>query len=445
MKTKILLHILALLLNLSAKGQNTIDLAFTAENNGNLVQSDSIKVMNRTQGGDTVLYWPDTLLSIYCVGTPENSDFTRAFRVYQNYPNPVKDKTTVTLHVPMNDKVTIHVTDIMGRVILRSERTLDKGNHSFELTIGNGNLFFFTAIWQEQSSTIKILQSGLFPNETTTLEYTAREDCLPQLRSSYNIQGFYFTPGDELLFISYANGLQSGIIDSPEESKTYIFQFATNIPCPGIPTVEYGGQVYNTIQIFSQCWLKENLNVGEMIEGTIEQSNNGILEKYCYENNTFYCTTYGGLYQWNEMMQYTTQPGVQGICPPGWHIPTDEEWKVLEGAVDNQYGIGNNIWETGGYRGYNAGTNLKTTSGWYGNGNGTDIFLFSGLPGGVRNFSGDFGLVGDRAYWWTSKEAVFAYAMCRVLNYYYSEVLRDGNFVQDGYSVRCTRDLKTVY
>ncbi len=51
------------------------------------------------------------------------------------------------------------------------------------------------------------------------------------------------------------------------------------------------------------------------------------------------------LYQWEEMMQYTTQQGAQGICPPGWHLPTDEEWKVLEGAVDSQYGIGDPEWD----------------------------------------------------------------------------------------------------
>jgi uncharacterized protein (TIGR02145 family) len=124
------------------------------------------------------------------------------------------------------------------------------------------------------------------------------------------------------------------------KAPSYTFQFATNIPCPGMPTVEYEGQVYNTIQIFSQCWLKENLNVGMMIPEAKDQSNNGIIEKYCYNNEPDSCAKYGGLYRWDEMMQYTTQQGTQGICPPGWHLPTDEEWKVLEGAVDSQYGIG---------------------------------------------------------------------------------------------------------
>ena len=93
-----------------------------------------------------------------------------------------------------------------------------------------------------------------------------------------------FTPGDELLLIGYSDIRQSGLLDTPAASETYIFQFATNIPCPGTPTVTYAGQVYNTIQIFSQCWLKENLNVGTMVPNDQETTDNGIIEKYCYNN-----------------------------------------------------------------------------------------------------------------------------------------------------------------
>jgi len=83
------------------------------------------------------------------------------------------------------------------------------------------------------------------------------------------------------------------------------------------------------------------------------------MEKYCYNSDTNNCTIFGGLYQWDEMMQYNTQQGVQGICPQGWHIPTDEEWKILEGAVDSHYEIGAQIWSLYGLRGYDAGKNLK--------------------------------------------------------------------------------------
>ena len=326
-------------------------------------------------------------------------------------------------------------------IYIHTERVLDKGKHSFQFTPGGGSLYFFTAMWQGHSSSIKILQTGYYSGGTTTLEYFGSEDFFPELKLIEDIQDFSFTPGDELLYIGYANTLQSGMLDSPEESTTYTFQFATNIPCQGTPTVEYEGQVYNTIQIFSQCWLKENLNVGTMINGSQNQTNNSIKEKYCYNNNPDSCTKYGGLYQWDEMMQYTTQQGVQGICPPGWHLPSDEEWKVLEGAVDSQYGIGDPEWDISfDLRGYDAGTNLKTTSGWYQNGNGTDLFGFSGLPGGLRLSSGYFLNVGDYGVWWTSTENGNDGAWYRDLGYGDPGVGRDYDSKEGGVSARCLRD-----
>src|SRR5680860_1027903 len=65
----------------------------------------------------------------------------------------------------------------------------------------------------------------------------------------------------------------------------------------------------NWIAIGTQVWAKYNLNVGTMITGVTAQTNNAILEKYCYSNTESNCTTYGGLYQWNEAMQYVTTEG----------------------------------------------------------------------------------------------------------------------------------------
>ena len=149
--------------------------------------------------------------------------------------------------------------------------------------------------------------------------------------------------------------------------------------------------------------MAENLNVGQMIHGDFNHSNNGIIEKYCYGNSENQCNTYGGLYQWNEMMRYNSQ-GAQGICPNGWKIPTDGEWKLLEGYVDSQFGIGDPEWNETDDRGFDAGLNLKATDGWDNNGNGTDLFNFSALPGGRRKDFGPFGSSGVYGYWWSSSD-----------------------------------------
>ena len=93
------------------------------------------------------------------------------------------------------------------------------------------------------------------------------------------------------------------------------------------------GNPYNTVVIGDQCWMLENLNTGDRIDGANNQTDNNNIEKYCYADLESNCDIYGGLYQWDEMMNYTTQEGTQGICPYGWHIPTRAEWTALTDSL----------------------------------------------------------------------------------------------------------------
>jgi uncharacterized protein (TIGR02145 family) len=230
--------------------------------------------------------------------------------------------------------------------------------------------------------------------------------------------------------------------DSDTETKTdYINITSGGEPCPGIETITYGGQVYNTVLIGEQCWLKENLNIGEMIPGVDEMQNNSSIEKYCYDDDHSKCDEYGGLYQWNEMMQYITQQGAKGICPNGWHIPTDEEWKILEGTVDSQYPVGDPEWDELGYRGFDAGKNMKSTYGWSNNGNGTDLYGFEAIPAGIRGSGGVFGGLDSHVYWWSSSEFSGSYAWLRYLYYDYDRSHRNYGGETIGRSVRCIKDI----
>ncbi|MFT4535026.1 MAG: hypothetical protein ACJA1A_001388 [Saprospiraceae bacterium] len=92
-------------------------------------------------------------------------------------------------------------------------------------------------------------------------------------------------------------------------------------------------KLYKTVTVGTQNWMAENLNYGTQIDGISDQTDNSIKEKYCYADIPANCTTYGGLYQWDEIMQYETTGVIQGLCPIGWHIPTDDEWKTLEMAL----------------------------------------------------------------------------------------------------------------
>ena len=90
----------------------------------------------------------------------------------------------------------------------------------------------------------------------------------------------------------------------------------------------YGSESYPTVSIGTQCWMAKNMNIGTEVALATESTNNGILEKYCSDSNN--CATYGGLYQWDEAMQYSTTEGAKGICPVGWHVPADSELYTLE-------------------------------------------------------------------------------------------------------------------
>ena len=91
------------------------------------------------------------------------------------------------------------------------------------------------------------------------------------------------------------------------------------------------GKTYNTVQIGNQCWFKDNLNVGTMINGSVEQGTScASIQKYCYDNQEDICSADGGLYQWNQVMCGSTIEASEGICPSGWHVPTHAEWYALE-------------------------------------------------------------------------------------------------------------------
>ena len=90
------------------------------------------------------------------------------------------------------------------------------------------------------------------------------------------------------------------------------------------------GREYSTVHIGNQVWMGENLDIGTRIDGSENQSDNGIIEKYYYNNDPASGQIYGGLYQWNELMNYSDVEGSQGICPDGWSVPTHKDWMILE-------------------------------------------------------------------------------------------------------------------
>jgi uncharacterized protein (TIGR02145 family) len=197
-----------------------------------------------------------------------------------------------------------------------------------------------------------------------------------------------------------------------------------------MPTVFYGNQTYHTIQIGTQCWLKENLNIGTRIDGNIYQTNNSIIEKHCYNDVEDSCTVYGGLYQWDEAMQYVTTSGARGICPEGWHIPAVTEWDVLRDYLGGQSVAGGKMKETGTRFWESPNTGAINSSGFSDRGAGTY------RPAGYNYYY----LVRQSGIFWTSTGTGYnatrrdTYNSSAELSPYTCEYYHS-------FSVRCIKDL----
>jgi uncharacterized protein (TIGR02145 family) len=200
---------------------------------------------------------------------------------------------------------------------------------------------------------------------------------------------------------------------------------------PDEDILSYGGQDYTTkIMPDGKRWMTQNLNIGIMIPGVTNMSNNGVIEKYCYNNDAAKCTLYGGLYQWEEIMQYTSTEGTLGICPASWHLPTDAEWTALENELPSPQ---------------QASRLAGNAALW------VDNFLdkspyfattgFEALPAGERTTDGLFKGQGYYVGFWSSSQSIVTNARDRWLNY--SDVV---HFYDNGYnkaygiSVRCIQD-----
>lgn len=112
------------------------------------------------------------------------------------------------------------------------------------------------------------------------------------------------------------------------------FSYSQEWQCGDTLVDERDGQSYPTTQIFDNCWMAKNMNIGIMLHKDSIVSNNNVIEKYCYNNSEDSCAHYGGLYQWNEAMDYSLENGTQGICPEGWHIMTRDEWLNMKDSLD---------------------------------------------------------------------------------------------------------------
>jgi uncharacterized protein (TIGR02145 family) len=214
----------------------------------------------------------------------------------------------------------------------------------------------------------------------------------------------------------------------------------------GMPiTDSRDGKVYSTVQIYTQCWMAQNLSYGTRINGSVEQTNNDFPEKHCYGNLESNCDVYGGLYQWAETVQYLNgasnsgdwypRPSgpVQGICPSGWHLPTNDEFDLLYYALGGWYDTPGGKLKEAGFGHWlspNTGASNETN--------------FTALPGGwyeVYPYNSFMGLQYYTRFWTSTPYYSYVYES-RYWALNYNDVHFDFGMYDKAcsFSVRCMKD-----
>lgn len=209
-----------------------------------------------------------------------------------------------------------------------------------------------------------------------------------------------------------------------EETVTIkVFPSNSGIGCPGTVTDIRDGRHYATYLAGSgssaKCWMAENLNYGDSVYWALSQTDNCKVEKYCAGNLTSQCAISGGFYQWNELMQYQNNEGGQGICPPGWHVPSLQEWNDLANACRGPGLAGDQLKDQGPYYRFHA-----LMSGFFYSGH---LWSFSsGASSGIM--------------FWTSTLHSPLSAYARGLNQINPSLSFYSSGIDNGFPVRCVRD-----
>lgn len=466
---KSFIAIVLLLISLTAIAQDTLSLAFKCQTvDGLYVQPDSITIENLTQGWKETLMYPDTQILLN-VGTGIYDVDTKRILSLQVSPNPFEGAATVNLNVTESSVVTIEVVDILGRIVNANNFTsLQSGTHIFRVILSNPGAYVLTAFMNGKMQSAKLMNTAnggkdAIEYEGGISEKTHFDMFVQQGKSSpKGISQNSFQWGDQMRYVAYSsisNSNEVVNIQNQNELITLFFDSLPPVPVDGQPCIgadiltDYDGNVYNTVQIGSQCWMKENLRTTHYADGiNIPANDVSSSEEPYYYDYTFSpipLARRGYLYNWEAVMCGASaidsvSSGVQGVCPYGWHVPSAAEWAQLISYVSSQ----NQYWCDGDSS--NNAKALAATTDWNHHGSiscivGNNLSMnnatgFSAIPAGFHNYS--FVSSGDIAAFWSATTTDYSnyYANRLSLSYSSWEASIGGFYKWTGLSVRCLRD-----
>lgn len=347
-----LYFLLALCLLFSANGlyaqKKTVTFVGQNANSRQYIKLSKVVITNRTANWSETIVYPDTTMVLTYETGIADKDYDNGFGLNQNRPNPFQGTTDVALEVSKAGKVTLELFDALGRRLESlSLSEVQPGQHNFRVQVANAGIYFLTAQQNGHSATVKMIARSA--DNGDHIAYTGMEAARQNLKDGAKGEiNKPYKDGDELSFQGFANvngkeiasiTIISKIINTETIALPFIIE-GDKFICGTSLAFDIDGNCYNTVQINDQCWMKENLRTTKLPDGTDIELTTSMsrTEPYRYIPNNKENTVAlaGYLYNWAAVMNGSTTTntipsGVQGICPDGWHVPSDSEYlKMLD-------------------------------------------------------------------------------------------------------------------
>lgn len=443
--------------------QETIKFVGHELNDNKYIQLSKIEIKNVTQNWTDTIMYPDTTL-VLKVSVGIDNQTGNQFGLKQNNPNPFIGTTDVNLEVAKAGKVTMILTDILGRTVKTISTTISTpGTHAFRINVSSTGTYTLTARQNGKVSSVKMINQGMGnSNDITYIGVAAN--------LSINCKGTIDKPffyGDKMEFKGYAE-VSAGEIEgiavwretiTTETIKLPINSNSENFVCGISSATDLDGNIYNTVLLDRQCWMKENLRVSRLPNGRVItcdfEMSRTTPHRYIADNDEERIAELGYLYNWAAVMNQRNPSnkvpsGIQGICPAGWHVPSAQEYQymydyvasvadyVCEDRTDtfSAPAIAKALCSEYGWK--QEASNPCSAGRYSANNNATG---FSIVPAGC--YFQTFQNTGRAAYLWTTTESTKRPNDCSMNQFidFGLAFMQNSSGIRDaGYSLRCLRD-----
>ena len=395
---KKVLFLIVLFYGLKVNAQNYL-ITFTGTGASTTV--NTVKVENLMKGTTLTLNGNDILRLTIATGIdPVKDNQSSKFKIY---PNPMTDNTTLEVFPPVAGKAVITVYDITGKPIAQVQNNLENVREDFRISGVNNGLYIISVKGKNYQLSGILLSNGessgtiRIEKVNSIIQAVDEKEVITNNKGTLATIDMAYSAGDRLKFTGKSGNYSTVKIDIPASDKTIAFNF--------ISCTDGDNNNYPVVEIGSQVWMADNLqtttyNNGDLI-GTTPFP--GCL---CETEPKYQFGYLQGSFGEGRGRHYTWFAVLDSrhVCPAGWHVPTDGEWKTLEMFL----GMTQEQADSSGFRGTDQGAQLKSTSGWNSNGysgnpNGTNASGFTALSNGSDNGIGMIDEVASFGTWWSSE------------------------------------------